>query len=100
MQKDYADAEPGSGKAKELEGKLKAANADVPETETDKEGRPKQKRTGPRGGKYFRTKVDGKWGEWQSDTNENLKWYLVDKLSQTVETKSSKLTEYINKVLG
>ena len=108
-QKKLADLDPESHTAKDLKAKIEAyakeKGKDPNEllsikNEKDSEGRPVQKRTGPRGGKYFRTQVDGKWGEWQSGTNENLKWYLVDKLSQTVESKSSKLTEYINKVLG
>lgn len=43
------------------------------EEDTDKEGNPRQHKTGPQGGKYYRVKINGKWGPWNSETTESLK---------------------------
>ena len=43
----------------------------IEKEDTDDEGNPRQHKTGPKGGKYYRVKKDGKWGPWNSCTNEN-----------------------------
>ena len=36
----------------------------------DKDGHPRQHRTGPKGGKYYRVNIDGSWGPWNSDQDK------------------------------
>ena len=43
----------------------------IEKEDTDEEGNPRQYKTGPNGGRYYRVKKDGKWGPWNSCTNEN-----------------------------
>lgn len=58
---------------KEDDVKAKDDSDEELEEDTDNEGNPRQHKTGPRGGKYYRVKVDGKWGPWNSETNESFK---------------------------
>ncbi len=58
---------------KEDDVKSKYDSDEELEEDTDNEGNPRQHKTGPRGGKYYRVKIDGKWGPWNSETNESFK---------------------------
>ena len=68
------DPENDKDKIKEKEDLLKSiAKAKgkgeedyIPKTETGKDGKPLQKKVGPQGGKYYRTKGDKGWGSWQN----------------------------------
>jgi DNA repair exonuclease SbcCD ATPase subunit len=102
------DKEEDKSKIEDLEKKLKAIakakgkNEDdfLPKTEMIGDGddkKPVQKKVGPRGAKYFRTKGDNGWGDWRWYKNEsditvesntlynNLKNYLIESL-ETRET--------------
>lgn len=37
----------------------------------DKHGNPRQHKTGPEGGRYYRVKMNGRWGPWNSTANES-----------------------------
>lgn len=66
------------------------------EEDTDSEGNPRQHKTGPKGGKYYRVKKDGKWGPWNSDTNESIR-----NINTIKESKMVGLVEYIkNRLVG
>ena len=58
---------------KEDDVKTKDDSDEELEEDTDNEGNPRQHKTGPQGGKYYRVKIDGKWGPWNSETNESFK---------------------------
>lgn len=64
------------------------------EEDTDNEGNPRQHKTGPRGGKYYRVKVDGKWGPWNSETNESFKSIQ----SLLTESNIISLSSYLNEI--
>lgn len=84
---------------KEDDVKLK----DDPETDEiekkdkDENGNPRQHKTGPKGGKYYRVKIDGKWGPWNSDTNESIR--NINTIIK--ESKMMRLVDYIkNRLVG
>ena len=97
MQDEVADLDPekDKDKIKEKEDLLKsiakAKGKDeseyITKNETSKDGKPIQKRVGPRGGHYYRTKGDDGWGTWQSGTGPNeskyssLSSYLLEKFN-------------------
>lgn len=62
------------------------------EEDTDNEGNPRQHKTGPQGGKYYRVKIDGKWGPWNSETSESLK----DIKDLIIESNIISLSSYLN----
>ncbi|MBR2014389.1 MAG: hypothetical protein IJ998_03090 [Alistipes sp.] len=66
------------------------------EEDTDKEGNPRQHKTGPEGGKYYRVKIDGKWGPWNSETSESLK----DIKDLIIESNIISLSSYLNERLS
>ena len=88
MQNELSDLDPEKDKEKIKEkedllksiakAKGKSEEDFLPKNETDSEGRQVQRKTGPRGGKYFRVKTDEGWGTWQSDTNESLHQFIYD----------------------
>lgn len=100
IQKDFDD------RKKELEKKLESQknpskssekNSDEKfEEDTDEEGNPRQHKTGPQGGKYYRVKIDGKWGPWNSETNEKMKSVK----SYITESKMVSLIDYLKKMVG
>ena len=84
------DPEKDKDKIKEKEdllksiAKAKGKSEDefIMKSDTDETGNPRQHKTGPRGGKYYRVKHSGSWGPWNSDTNEciSLKDYLIESM--------------------
>ena len=66
------------------------------EEDTDKEGNPRQHKTGPEGGKYYRVKKDGKWGPWNSEASESLK----DIKDLIIESNIISLSSYLNERLS
>lgn len=66
------------------------------EEDTDNEGNPRQHKTGPQGGKYYRVKIDGKWGPWNSETSESLK----DIKDLIIESNIISLSSYLNERLS
>lgn len=66
------------------------------EEDTDKEGNPRQHKTGPEGGKYYRVKIDGKWGPWNSETSESLKDIKDLIIESNIISLSSYLTERLS----
>jgi hypothetical protein len=72
-------------------------------TDTDKDGKQRQRKTGPRGGKYYRVKGDKGWGDWISgEPNESLSTYLNDNIGIINENKNKKmkLSEYLYESLN
>ena len=68
----------------------------IEKEDTDDEGNPRQYKTGPNGGKYYRVKKDGKWGPWNSLTNENTNIFKSLKLIIN-ESKIRSLKSYLKK---
>ena len=66
------------------------------EEDTDEEGNPRQHKTGPQGGKYYRVKINGKWGPWNSKTSESLKDIKDMIIESNIISLSSYLTERIS----
>ena len=66
------------------------------EEDTDNEGNPRQHKTGPQGGKYYRAKIDGKWGPWNSEISESLK----DIKDLIIESNIISLSSYLNERLS
>lgn len=84
------DPEKDKDKIKEKEDLLKSIakskgkdeNEFITKTDKDENGNPRQHKTGPRGGKYYRVKTDNQWGPWNSDTNECIS--LCDYLKESL----------------
>lgn len=82
------DPENDKDKIKEIEDKLKKAAKDnnaseeeyLVKTDKDKDGKPRQRKTGPRGGKYYRVKGNDGWGPWNSGIGEGLVAYLLKEI--------------------
>ena len=81
---------------KEDDVKTKDDSDEELEEDTDNEGNPRQHKTGPQGGKYYRVKIDGKWGPWNPDTNESFK--SIQNL--LTESKVVSLIDYLKKMVG
>ncbi|MBR5297565.1 MAG: hypothetical protein IKU29_06835 [Parabacteroides sp.] len=79
---------------KEDEVKSKEDSDEEFEEDTDEEGNPRQHKTGPRGGKYYRVKTNGKWGPWNSEINDSLK----DLRTLIVESSLVSLKDFLNKL--
>lgn len=81
---------------KEDDVKTKDDSDEELEEDTDNEGNPRQHKTGPQGGKYYRVKIDGKWGPWNSETSESLK----DIKDLIIESNIISLSSYLNERLS
>lgn len=81
---------------KEDDVKTKDDSDEELEEDTDNEGNPRQHKTGPQGGKYYRVKIDGKWGPWNSETNESFK--SIQNL--LTESNIISLSSYLNERLS
>lgn len=81
---------------KEDDVKTKDDSDEELEEDTDNEGNPRQHKTGPQGGKYYRVKIDGKWGPWNSETNESFK--SIQNL--LTESNIISLNSYLNERLS
>lgn len=79
---------------KEDEVKSKEDSDEEFEEDTDEEGNPRQHKTGPWGGKYYRVKTNGKWGPWNSEINDSLK----DLRTLIVESSLVPLKDFLNKL--
>ena len=101
MQDDMANLDPekDKDKIKEMEDKLKdaakKAGKDESEylmkTDTDKDGKQRQHKTGPRGGKYYRVKGDDGWGDWISgEPNECLSSSIKNNINESCNKNSLK----------
>lgn len=66
------------------------------EEDTDEEGNPRQHKTGPQGGKYYRVKKNGKWGPWNSESNESLKDIRTLITESNIVSLSSYITERLS----
>lgn len=66
------------------------------EEDTDEEGNPRQHKTGPEGGKYYRVKKKGKWGPWNSEVKDSLK----DLRTLITESSLVPLKDFLNKLVG
>jgi hypothetical protein len=93
------DPEKDKDKIKEMEDKLKdaakKAGKDESEylmkTDTDKDGKQRQRKTGPRGGKYYRVKGDDGWGDWISgEPNECLSSNIKNNINESCNKNSLK----------
>ena len=83
-------------KEDELKERISNKKQGVEKEDEDENGNPRQYKTGPQGGKYYRVKIDGKWGDWHSLTNENLK----NIKSYITESKMVSLLKYIKGLIG
>ncbi len=75
---------------------------EIEKEDTDENGNPRQYKTGPRGGQYFRVKINGKWGPWNSVTNESKthSTFSLRNLKQRIlESKTINLIDYLRKYL-
>ncbi len=84
---------------KEDDVKLKddSESDEIEKEDKDENGNPRQHKTGPKGGKYYRVKIDGKWGPWNSDTNESIR--NINTIIK--ESKMMRLVDYIkNRLVG
>jgi hypothetical protein len=84
---DETSNEEDENKRKEKEDLLKSIckakdlNSDeiVPKVVTGKDGKTYQKKVGPRGGKYYRSKGDNGWSDWQNGViPESLSSHIVN----------------------
>lgn len=83
-------------KEEELKERISNNSKGIEKEDKDEYGNPRQHKTGPRGGKYYRVKINGEWGPWNSDTNENIrnvKTYII-------ESKMVSLVDYLKKMVG
>lgn len=83
-------------KEEELKEQISNNSKGIEKEDKDEYGNPRQHKTGPRGGKYYRVKINGEWGPWNSDTNENIrnvKTYII-------ESKMVSLEDYLKKMVG
>lgn len=81
-------------KKKEKEkDKEKEEDGEIEKEDKDKDGNPRQHKTGPEGGKYYRVKIDGKWGPWNSDPKESKTFKSLSSL--LLESKIVSLSQYI-----
>lgn len=83
-------------KEEELKERISNNSKGIEKEDKDEHGNPRQHKTGPRGGKYYRVKINGEWGPWNSDTNENIrnvKTYII-------ESKMVSLVDYLKKMVG
>lgn len=83
-------------KEDELKERISNKKEGIEKEDKDENGNPRQYKTGPQGGKYYRVKIDGKWGDWHSLTNENLK----NIKSYITESKMVSLLKYIKGLIG
>lgn len=47
------------------------SDEEIEKEDKDKHGNPRQHKTGPEGGRYYRVKTNGRWGPWNSTANES-----------------------------
>ena len=93
--KEEEEKEKSEDKKKEEKEKDKEKEEDgeIEKEDTDKDGNPRQHKTGPEGGKYYRVKIDGKWGPWNSDPKESKTFKSLSSL--LLESKMISLNQYI-----
>ncbi len=80
----------------ELKERISNKSKGIEKEDKDENGNPRQHKTGPQGGKYYRVKIDGKWGPWNSETNEKMKSIK----SYITESKMISLIDYLKKMVG
>ena len=78
---------------KKEKDKEKDDDGEIEKEDTDKDGNPRQHKTGPEGGKYYRVKIDGKWGPWNSNPKESKTSKSLSSL--LLESKIVSLSQYI-----
>ena len=83
-------------KEEELKERISNKSQGIEKEDKDEHGNPRQHKTGPQGGKYYRVKIDGKWGPWNSETNEKMKSVK----SYINESKMVSLIDYLKKMVG
>lgn len=85
-------------KEEELKERISNKSKGIEKEDKDEHGNPRQHKTGPQGGRYYRVKIDGKWGPWNSETNENKNMKSVK--SYITESKMVSLIDYLKKMVG
>lgn len=73
------------------------------EEDTDDHGNPRRHKTGPEGGRYYSVKINGKWGPWNSTTNENASSKKLSTfISESLDSSDMiSLSDYVKiKLLG
>ena len=110
MQNELSDLDPekDKDKIKEKEDLLKSIskakgkdeNELIPQIDKDKDGKAIQKKTGPRGGKYYRTKSDTGWGEWTNYTKSSQLPESLSSPRQILNDKYMPLKVYMLRITG
>ena len=85
-------------KEEELKERISNKSKGIEKEDKDEHGNPRQHKIGPQGGRYYRVKIDGKWGPWNSETNENKNMKSVK--SYITESKMVSLIDYLKKMVG
>lgn len=83
-------------KEEELKEQISNKSQGIEKEDKDEHGNPRQHKTGPQGGRYYRVKIDGKWGPWNSETNEKM----TSVKSYINESKMVSLIDYLKKMVG
>lgn len=83
-------------KEEELKEQISNKSQGIEKVDKDEHGNPRQHKKGPQGGRYYRVKIDGKWGPWNSETNEKMKSVK----SYINESKMVSLIDYLKKMVG
>ena len=110
LQNELSDLDPekDKDKIKEKEDLLKSIskakgkdeNELIPQIDKDKDGKAIQKKTGPRGGKYYRTKSDTGWGEWTNYTKSSQLPESLSSPRQILNDKYMPLKVYMLRITG
>lgn len=83
-------------KEEELKERISNKSQGIEKEDKDEHGNPRQHKKGPQGGRYYRVKIDGKWGPWNSETNEKMKSVK----SYINESKMVSIVDYLKKMVG
>lgn len=75
------------------------SDEEIEKEDKDKHGNPRQHKTGPEGGRYYRVKTNGIWGPWnstanESKTNKDLSVFISESLERS---DMISLREYVNR---
>lgn len=75
------------------------SDEEIEKEDKDKQRNPRQHKTGPEGGRYYRVKTNGRWGSWNSATNENkiFKGLPIFILEALESSEMNSIREYIKR---
>lgn len=75
------------------------SDEEIEKEDKDKQRNPRQHKTGPEGGRYYRVKTNGRWGSWNSATNESkiFKGLPIFILEALESSEMNSIREHINR---